>query len=108
MAVTKIKATYSLDVEAVEGLERLAKVWDVPKSEALRRAIAMAAERCAAGDSRATALLDEIQRCMGSGPVGSAKDLAERWLAESRAERMASARNREDRIGRCFTSTRAS
>jgi hypothetical protein len=105
MAVSKIKATYSLDVEAVEGLERLAKVWDVPKSEALRRAIAMAAEQCADGNSQATALLDEIQRCMelgsgGSGSVGSAKDLAERWLAESRAERTASARNREDRIGR--------
>ena len=38
MAVTTIKSTYSLDVESVRALEELARHWEVPKSEVLRRA----------------------------------------------------------------------
>jgi hypothetical protein len=44
MAVTSIKSTYSLDVETVAALERMARRWNVPKSEALRRAIHRASE----------------------------------------------------------------
>ena len=38
MAVTTIKSTYLLDVESVRALEELARHWEVPKSEVLRRA----------------------------------------------------------------------
>ena len=62
---------------------------------ALRRVIAMAAEQCAVSEGSTTAVLDELQRS-----IGSSRDLAERWLEANRAEREASARNREDRIGR--------
>ena len=37
MAVTTIKSTYLLDVESVRALEELARHWEVPKSEVLRR-----------------------------------------------------------------------
>ena len=95
MATARVKATYSLDVEAVDRLDRLAKAWGVPKSEALRRAIAMAAETCEGADRRTTALLDELQR-----KAALAEDVAQRWLDAARAERTASARKREDPVGR--------
>ena len=38
MAIPKIKATYSLDVETVRMLVHMARRWGVSKSEALRRA----------------------------------------------------------------------
>ena len=95
MASLRVKATYSLDVETVNNLERLARKWSVSKSEALRRVIAMAVEQCAGSEGGTTAALDELQRS-----IGSARDLAERWLETNRAERKASARKREDRIGR--------
>lgn len=40
-----IKSTYSLDVGTVRTLEGLARLWNVSKSEALRRAIRNEAER---------------------------------------------------------------
>ena len=43
MAIPIVKATYSLDVNTVKALERMAKRWAVSKSEALRRAIRAAA-----------------------------------------------------------------
>ena len=43
MAIPKIKSTYSLDVETVRTLESLARRWNVPKTEVLRRAIRAAA-----------------------------------------------------------------
>jgi len=44
MAITSIKSTYSLDVQTVQKLEELAAVWNVPKSEVIRRAISQAAQ----------------------------------------------------------------
>ena len=43
MAVTTIKSTYSLDVESMRTLEKLAQRWNVSKSAVLRRAIRIAA-----------------------------------------------------------------
>ena len=94
MAITSIKATYSLDVETVRSLERLADMWSVPKSEALRRVIRMAAERHAGVDSGTTNVLDQLQRSLALN-----KDAADRWMAAARSERHASARRREDRLG---------
>jgi hypothetical protein len=42
MASAMIKSTYSLDVETVRKVERLAARWKVSKSEVLRRAVAVA------------------------------------------------------------------
>jgi hypothetical protein len=39
MATQIIRSTYALDVETMQALERLARRWNVSKSEALRRAI---------------------------------------------------------------------
>jgi hypothetical protein len=44
MASAMIKSTYSLDVETVRKVERLAARWKVSKSEVLRRAVAVADE----------------------------------------------------------------
>jgi len=94
MAVTHVKGTYSLDVETVRSLERLAEVWAVTKSEALRRAIRMAAELHAGIDGGSTRLLDELQRSLGL-----AEKAAALWMEATRSERSASARAREDRVG---------
>lgn len=93
MAITSVKATYSLDVETVKALGRLAELWGVPKSEALRRVIRMAAERHAGIDSGRTTVLDELQRS-----VGLAGRAADAWIERSRRERSSSARSREGRV----------
>jgi len=94
MASTSIKGTYTLDVETVRSLERLAELWAVPKSEALRRAIRMAAEQHAGIDAGTTKVLDQLQRSLALD-----EDAASRWMKRVRAERHASARRREDRLG---------
>jgi hypothetical protein len=87
MAIPKIKATYSLDAETVRLLERLARQWDVSKSEALRRAIrASAAEPRA---NAATAALDRLQQSLGMTEA-----VAAGWARHARAERRASAKRR--------------
>ena len=93
MAVTSVKATYSLDVETVKSLDRLAELWRVPKSEALRRAIRMAAELHAGVDSGTTTVLDQLQRSLALD-----EDAAARWMAAARTERDASAQRREERL----------
>lgn len=92
MAITSIKATYSLDVETVRSLERLAEVWGVPKSEALRRTIRMAAERHGGIDSGTTELLDQLQNSMKLSA-----NAADAWMARIRQERRDAATGREDR-----------
>ena len=87
MAIPKIKATYSLDEETVRLLERLARQWDVSKSEALRRVIrASAAEP--QGD-KATAALDRLQQSLGLTEAVTAA-----WARHARAERRASSKRR--------------
>lgn len=43
MAIPTVKSTYVLDLESAAALERLAREWNVSKSEVLRRAIKSAA-----------------------------------------------------------------
>jgi hypothetical protein len=83
MAISKIKATYSLDTETVRVLERVAKRWGVSKSEALRRAIRATASIAAPNDDRAAAL-DELQASAGIGATS-----AKGWANAVRAERRA-------------------
>ena len=79
-----IKATYTLDAEAVRTLERLARRWEVSKSEALRRAILAAGNSTA--DDRLDAL-DRLQAMMQLTPAAAAK-----WERDVRAERYATDR----------------
>lgn len=68
MAEEKIKATYSLDVETVRDLERMAKRLKISKSAALRRAIRLAAgSEPSAGEEQLSAL-DELQKSLDLTP----------------------------------------
>ena len=92
MASTTIKTTYSLDLETVRALEDLAKRWDVPKSEALRRAIRAASREVSSSSSDALRALDEIHK---SYPLSLAE--ARRWQKAISAERRAWSRRIERR-----------
>jgi hypothetical protein len=88
MAITHIKATYSLDVETTRVLERIAERWGVSKSEALRRAIRSAA----AGEPKVndtTAALDRLQDALSL-----TESAANAWARRARAERRASGKKR--------------
>lgn len=82
MAIPTIKSTYSLDLESVRALEALARRWNVPKSEVLRRAIkAVAAEEAGhAGGPLAT--LHQLQASVRDEGV----DLGQ-WARDVRTER---------------------
>lgn len=82
MAIPSVKATYSLDVETVKALERMARRWSVSKSEALRRAIRAAADGDVSDGGRHLARLDELQRKLALDTAG-----ASRWVREVKAER---------------------
>jgi hypothetical protein len=85
MAIPRIKATYSLDVETVQALERTAQRLGVSKSEMLRRAIRSAAATEGAGpQDGAVAALAELQ-----GSLKLDSRAAANWIAENRAERQA-------------------
>jgi hypothetical protein len=91
MATESIKGTYSLDVETVRTLERLARRWNVSKSEALRRVIQTSAAREPREAGReALRALDDLQRSLDL--TASA---ASGWSAGVRAERRSASRRRE-------------
>ena len=92
MASTMVKTTYSLDVETVRALEDLAKRWDVPKSEALRRAIRAASQATSLKSSDALQALDEIHKEFALSP-----EAARRWVKAISAERRAWSRRLEGR-----------
>lgn len=87
MAGEKIKATYSLDVETVRDLERMAKRLKISKSAALRRAIRLAAGLEPMAGEDQLAALEELQRSLDLSP----EDLGE-WEEESRRLRRNSSR----------------
>lgn len=89
-----VKATYSLDVETVRKLEEMARRWGVSKSEALRRAIHVAAGETTGSDSPAIRALDALQRSLAMDPIK-----ARRWVAASASERR-SVSSRAARRGR--------
>ena len=102
MAAATVKSTYSLDLETVNALDRLAKRLNVSKSEALRRAIRQAAEQLPDPRDEAIANWKRLQELIALTPAE-----AERWVKEVRAERRASSL-RMERAWRSSTSTRAS
>jgi hypothetical protein len=86
MAIPKIKATYSLDLETVALLERVSRRWGVSKSEALRRAIRASASQ-PAGRAQATSVLDRLQKAAALDAAA-----ATRWQRQVRAGRRAEGR----------------
>ena len=84
MARDTIRTTYSLSPCVVDRLERLARTWQVSKSEALSRAIAAAADADPPRDALAeslSALRTLQQAAQVSAPVADA------WARDTRAER---------------------
>jgi len=93
MAVPKLKATYALDAGTVRALERMARRWNVSKSEALRRAIRAAAEGEAPDAAHdPVEALDRLQHLLGLTPAA-----VRRWRSAVRAERSAGSARREGR-----------
>lgn len=87
MAITTVKTTYSLDAETVCMLERMARRWNVSKSEALRRAIRAAAGHTPPEGEEAIRALDELQEALGLD-----SQQADEWEKAAREERRASSR----------------
>ena len=92
MAITSIRTTYALDLETVRALEKMARRWDVSKSEALRRAIRLTAGQDRPGSADALAALDALQDSLGL----SASE-AGRWSGRTRSERRSSSSRLEQR-----------
>ena len=84
MARTSVKATYALDVETVQALEKMAARWEVSKSEALRRAIRAAAAAEVPRGREGLDRLDRLQRAIALSPARAAA-----WVKDIRAERRA-------------------
>ena len=85
MAITTIKSTYSLDVDTVRTLDTIAQRWRVSKSEALRRAIRIAAHQPERVPAEATSALDALQRSLKLTTPA-----ADRWRQQVRSERRSS------------------
>ena len=92
MAIPSIKATYALDVDTVRTLERMARRWRVSKSEALRRAIRIAAEDAASERPDALSALDALQGALDLTPAR-----ARAWAGGVRRERRAASARSERR-----------
>lgn len=84
MAVTTIKSTYSLDVESIRTLEKLAQRWNVSKSEVLRRAIRVAAIDGIPSDGAALSALEQLQASLRLRKVNFAQ-----WERDLKVERRA-------------------
>lgn len=84
MASKVIRATYALDAETVRLLSDLAERQGTSKSEAIRRAVRLAAERAAEEEEDPAAVLKAFQQELALTPESAAE-----WIAEIRAERNA-------------------
>ena len=81
MAIPVVKSTYVLDLETAESLNRLARDWQVSKSEALRRVIRSAATAYA--PDRVVAFR-QLQKA-----VALDRAAANTWVRKQRGERRA-------------------
>ena len=90
MATPTIKSTYSLDVETVRKLERMASRLGISKSEALRRAIRAAAAETEAEPRHSVQALEDLQ-----SSLALTRDAGDDWAKGARHERHASSRRRE-------------
>ena len=85
MAKMSVRTTFALDPQTAAALDHLALRWGVSKSEALRRAVQVAAVVEESDRSDAMAALAELRERLGLD-----EEKADRWIAEIRAERRAS------------------
>jgi len=92
MATATVKSTYSLDLETVRTLDRIARRWKVSRSEALRRAIRALAERDEQIGRDPLDALDALQKSLALTPA-----TARNWTEEVRTERRASRRGGKSR-----------
>ena len=83
MARTSVKSTYSLDVETIRKLDRVAARWKVSKSEVLRRAIEVVARDQLEEVPSPLQALDELQKSLKL-----TKQQADQWSRQVRTERM--------------------
>lgn len=89
MATPTVKSTYSLDLQTVRALERMARRWKVSKSEALRRSIRAASQEEMGYGSEALDALDRLQRSLALNRVR-----ARAWSRQVRSERRATTLSR--------------
>jgi hypothetical protein len=83
MAKMTVRSTFALDPETVDSLGRLARLWGVSKSEALRRVVNLAtAVEDIDASADALGALDELQRRLGLD-----EQRAEAWIRRVRDER---------------------
>jgi predicted transcriptional regulator len=87
MATPKIKSTYSLDPETIRSLEEIASKWKIPKSEVLRRAVAVLAESLPEDRTERLALWEGLQAQLRLDDATAA-----RWVDGVRAERSSTSR----------------
>jgi len=92
MATPTIKSTYVMDVGTARALERIARRWNVSKSEALRRAIHASAEQEPPEAGDALQALDQLQRSLKLTPAR-----ARAWARAVRVERRAASARSEAR-----------
>ncbi len=92
MATTTIKSTYALDVETARALEKMARAWNVSKSEALRRAIRSAETREPGRANDALQALEGLQKALDLSPAK-----ARAWAGRARRERRAGSARSEAR-----------
>ena len=81
-----------MDLGTVCALERIARRWNVSKSEALRRAIQVAAEQPPTAATDARQALEQLQRSLKLTPTR-----ARAWARTGRGERRAASARSEAR-----------
>ena len=82
MPSSTIKATYSLDLATVRLLERMARKWNVSKSEALRRAIHLSSVAMPPESEAPLAAFDRLRAA-----TTLREPQVRRWLEDIAAER---------------------
>ena len=93
MARLIVRSTYSLDVDTVQRLERLAERWSTSKSGALRRAIRVASEHTRTTSNEKVAALKQLQQRLALDAEG-----VEEWCKAVERERRGAAKHRMDRL----------
>jgi hypothetical protein len=87
MKQSTIKGTYSLDPLTATEIEALAKAWNVPKSEVIRRSVHAAASQSDLAGPRPPSKLAALEALQAEPRLSPAE--VENWEKEIRAERRA-------------------
>jgi len=94
MKASTIKATYSLDPLTASEIEALAKAWNVPKSEVIRRSVHAAASRSERPASQPLSKQEALKILQAEPRLRP--DQVKQWQEDIRAER--SAREAHDSV----------